>query len=241
MSLLDRLKIKIFVDCADFDSITRALALPIVTGITTNPSLVSQAGVSNYTAYAQKVLQMIPGSMPVSFEVFSDAEDDMAKQARIIHSWGKNVYVKIPVVSAAGESRGPLIRKLSGEGIPLNVTAVFTAEQTEDAAKHLAPGVPALVSVFAGRMADVGTDPVPVIRESREILRRLPSAALLWASTRELYNIFEADAAGCQVITAPLSIISKLSGVGKDLIHCSIDAVRAFMSDIEKSGVAFGG
>lgn len=240
MSLLGSLKIKVFVDCADFDSIKRALALPIVTGITTNPSLVSQAGVSNYTAYAHKVLERIPASMPVSFEVFSDTEDDMIKEARIIHSWGKNVYVKIPVVSTAGESRGPLIRKLSGEGIPLNVTAIFTAEQTADAAKNLAPGVPALVSVFAGRMADVGADPVPIIRESRELLKPLPSAALLWASTRELYNIFQADAAGCQVITAPLSIISKLSGVGKDLTQCSIDAVRAFMSDIEKSGVTFG-
>lgn len=239
MSLLDSLKIKVFVDCADFDSIKRALTLPIVTGITTNPSLVSQAGVSNYTAYAHKVLELIPASMPVSFEVFSDAEDNMIKEARIIRSWGKNVYVKIPVVSTAGESRGPLIRKLSGEGIPLNVTAIFTAEQTADAAKNLAPGVPALVSVFAGRMADVGVDPVPIIRESREVLKQLPSAALLWASTRELYNIFQADTAGCQVITAPLSIISKLSGVGKDLTQCSIDAVRAFMSDIEKSGVTF--
>lgn len=240
MPLLDSLKIKVFVDCADFESIKRALTMPIVTGLTTNPSLVSQAGVSNYTAYAHKVLELIPGSMPVSFEVFSDDEDGMLKEARIIHGWGKNVYVKIPVVSASGESRGPLIRKLSGEGIPLNVTAVFTAAQTADAAKHLAPGVPALVSVFAGRMADVGADPLPIIHKSRDILKSLPSAELLWASTRELYNIFQADAAGCQIITAPLSIISKLSGVGKDLTQCSIDAVRAFMSDIEKSGVAFG-
>ncbi len=238
MSLLDNLKIKVFVDCADFDSIKRALALPVVKGVTTNPSLVSQAGVSNYTEYARKVLELVP-ELPVSFEVFSDSEDEMAKEARIIHGWGKNVYVKIPVISAKGGSRGPLIRRLSGEGIPLNVTAVFTAAQTRDAAAHLMPGVPALVSIFAGRMADVGADPLPIVRESREILQGLPSAELLWASTRELYNIFQADEAGCQVITAPLSIIGKLSGVGKDLTQCSVDAVRAFMADIEKSGVSF--
>ncbi len=237
-SLLDSLKIKVFADCADFPSIREALTYPWVKGFTTNPSLVSQAGVDNYTAYAREVLNLVP-EMPVSFEVFSDIPEKMAEEASIIRSWGKNVYVKIPVINTQGESMGPLIRELSSEGIPLNITVIFTAAQTAEVAKHLDPGTPALISVFAGRIADVGQDPLPIIHKSREHLAGHPKAELLWASTRELYNIFQADAAGCQVITAPLGMVAKLKNVGKDLTQCSVDGVKAFMADIQKAGVRF--
>lgn len=237
-SLRSALKIKVFADCADFDSIRKALTLPWVKGFTTNPSLVSQAGVGNYTDYAKEVLKLVP-DMPVSFEVLSDTPEKMAEEARIISTWGKNVYVKIPVVNTEGQSQGPLIRALADEGIALNVTVIFTAAQCAEVAKHLNPDVPALVSVFAGRIADVGYDPLPIMAKCREHLAELPKAELLWASTRELYNIFQADEAGCQVITAPLGMVAKLGSVGKDLTQCSIDGVRVFMDDIKKAGVRF--
>ncbi len=231
--------IKVFVDCADFDSIRAALTLPFTKGFTTNPSLVSQAGVADYTGYAKAVLELVP-DLPVSFEVFSETFEAMAKEARIIRSWGKNVYVKVPVISAAGESYGPLIRSLSAEGIPLNVTTVFTPEQAKIAADALHPATPALVSVFAGRIADVGVDPMPIVEECRDILRHMPKAELLWASTREVYNIWQAAKAGCKVITAPLAMVRKLSSAGKDLTELSRDAVKAFMNDIAGAGVKFG-
>lgn len=231
--------IKIFVDCADFDSIRAALALPWTRGFTTNPSLVSQAGVADYTGYAREVLALVP-DLPVSFEVFSETAEGMEKEARIIRSWGENVYVKIPVISAAGESYGPLIRKLSAEGVPLNVTTVFTPEQAKIAADNLDPATPALVSVFAGRIADVGVDPMPIVEECRDILKNTPRAELLWASTREVYNIWQAAEAGCRVITAPLSMVRKLANAGRDLTELSRDAVRAFMKDIANAGVKFG-
>ena len=231
--------IKIFVDCADFASIRQALALPVVRGFTTNPSLVSQTGVSDYTAYAKEVLALVP-NMPVSFEVFSEDAAGMEREARIIRSWGANVYVKIPAQSATGEPQAPLIRKLSAEGIPLNVTTVFTPEQARMATEALDPKTPALVSVFAGRIADVGVDPLPIVRECCDILRSRPQAELLWASTREVYNIWQAAEAGCQVITAPLAMVQKLANTGKDLTELSREAVQAFMKDIAKAGVRFG-
>ncbi len=231
--------IKVFVDCADFDSIRKALALPYTKGFTTNPSLVSQAGVADYTGYAKAVLDLAP-DLPVSFEVFSEKPEGMEKEARTIRSWGKNVYVKVPVISAAGESYGPLIRALSAEGIALNVTTVFTPEQAKIAADSLHPASPALVSVFAGRIADVGVDPVPIVEECRDILRGLPRAELLWASTREVYNIWQAAQAGCRVVTAPLDMVRKLANAGKDLTELSRDAVKAFMGDIANAGVKFG-
>lgn len=231
--------IKIFVDCADFASIRQALTLPVVRGFTTNPSLVSQAGIADYTAYAKEVLALAP-DLPISFEVLSEDTAGMEREARIIHSWGKNVYVKIPVLSASGEPQGPLIRRLSAEGIPLNVTTVFTPQQARIAAEALAPDVPALVSVFAGRIADVGVDPVPLVKECRDIVRARPKAELLWASTREVYNIWQAAEAGCRVITAPLAMVRKLAHAGTDLTELSREAVRAFMRDIANAGVRFG-
>lgn len=230
--------IKIFVDCADFASIKSALELPYTKGFTTNPSLVSQAGVADYTGYAREVLSLVP-ALPVSFEVLSDTVEDMEKEARIIHSWGGNVYVKIPVITPGGESMGDLIKKLSADGIALNVTCVFTPEQAEIAARALDTATPSIVSVFAGRIADVGVDPLPIVKECRDILRDLPKAELLWASTREVYNIWQAAACGCEIITAPLSMVAKLKHAGKDLTQLSRDAVAAFMRDIAAAGVKF--
>jgi len=231
--------IAIFVDCADFASIRKALALPWTGGFTTNPSLVSQAGVADYTAYAREVLALVP-KMPVSFEVLSPTADGMEDEARIIRSWGKNVYVKIPVIDPCGNSMGSLIKKLSGEGIPLNVPCVFTPEQAKIAATALSPATPAYVSVFAGRIADVGVDPMPIVEECRDILKGLPKAELLWASTREVYNIWQAAESGCRIITAPLSMVAKLGAVGKDLTELSREGVQAFMKDITQAGVVFG-
>ena len=231
--------ITIFVDCADFSSIRKALELPWTGGFTTNPSLVSQAGVADYTAYAREVLALVP-AMPISFEVLSNTADGMEKEARAIHSWGKNVYVKIPVIDPAGNSMDRLIKKLSCEGIPLNVTCVFTPEQAKIAADSLDAATDAYVSVFAGRIADVGIDPLPIVKECRDILKRLPKVELIWASTREVYNIWQAADAGCGVITAPLAMVAKLRNAGKDLTELSRDAVNAFMKDIAQAGVSFG-
>ena len=230
--------IKIFVDCADFASIHKALELPWTRGFTTNPSLVSQAGVADYTSYAKRVLSLVP-DLPVSFEVLSDAAADMENEARIISSWGGNVYVKIPVINQAGESMGNLIKKLSSQGIPLNVTCVFTPEQARVAAASLNRQTPSIVSVFAGRIADAGVNPIPIVEECRDILGDLPGAELLWASTREVYNIWQAADAGCAIITAPLAMAGKLKNAGKDLTELSREAVRAFMKDITDAGMRF--
>ena len=231
--------ITIFVDCADFAGIRKALELPWTGGFTTNPSLVSQVGIADYTAYAKEVLALVP-TMPVSFEVLSNTVDGMEKEARVIHSWGSNVYVKIPVIDPAGNSMSALIKKLSGEGIPLNVTCVFTPEQAHIAANALDATSPAYVSVFAGRIADVGIDPIPIVEACRDILKPLPNVTLIWASTREAYNIWQAADAGCGIITAPLAMVAKLRNAGKDLTELSRDAVRAFMQDIAQAGVTFG-
>lgn len=230
--------IKVFVDCADFAGIKKALELPYTRGFTTNPSLVSQTGIVDYAAYAKEVLALVP-SMPVSFEVLSATEEGMEKEARSIRSWGSNVYVKTPVIDPAGNSMGALIKKLSDEGIPLNVTCVFTPEQAKIAAEALNKDAPSIVSVFAGRIADVGVDPIPLVKECRDTLAGLPKAELLWASTREVYNIWQAAEAGCDIITAPLGMVAKLKDAGKDLTELSREGVAAFMKDIACSGVIF--
>lgn len=230
--------IKIFVDGADFESLKKAMGFPFTAGFTTNPSLVAQAGAKDYFGYAQKALKLVKG-LPISFEVLGETPEAMEKEARVIRSWGTNIYVKVPVVSADGEPMGKLIKKLSAEGVPLNVTCVFTPEQARLAAASLSKDVPSLVSVFAGRIADVGVDPVPVVEECRDILADMPKAELLWASTREVYNIWQAFEAGCKVITAPLNMVAKLSGVGKDLTELSIEGVKAFMRDTASAGVKF--
>ncbi|MCC8194137.1 MAG: transaldolase, partial [Deltaproteobacteria bacterium] len=178
-------------------------------------------------------------TLPVSFEVLDASMDGMEREARVIHSWGRNVYVKIPVIDPAGNSMEPLIRRLSEEGVPVNVTCVFTTEQAEIAARALHPDTPSIVSVFAGRVADVGIDPSPLVRECREIVRPLPKSELLWASTREVFNIWQAAEAGCRIITVPPAMAAKLRHVGKTPLELSIDAVNAFMRDTAGANVAF--
>ncbi len=230
MPSIDKLRIKLFADGADLASILALYQKPWIKGFTTNPTLMRKAGVLDYEAFARNLLRMIP-DRPVSFEVFARDEDNMEAQARTIASWGSNVNVKIPVTDQDGIFLGPLIQRLSHDGIALNVTAILTVEQVERIAGALHPGTPAIVSVFAGRIADTGVDPVPVMKQARRIMNALPQAELLWASPRELLNIFQAESAGCGIITVPPEILSKLDLVGKDLTHYSRETVSMFHRD----------
>ena len=234
MPSVERLKIKLFCDGADFDTIIALSADPRIKGFTTNPTLMRKAGVLDYEAFAYKVLRAIP-NRPVSFEVFADDAEGMEMQALAIASWGRNTNVKIPVTNQTGEFMGQLIRRLSNAGVTPNVTAILTLDQVEQVAQALHPSVPAIVSVFAGRIADTGLDPIPVMKETRKILRSRPKAELLWASPRELLNIFQADEAGCHIITVPPEILGKLSLVGKDLTAYSLETVHMFHSDARAS------
>lgn len=229
------LKIKIFADGADLKSMKDAATNPLVKGFTTNPTLMCAAGVADYRAFALDVLKAI-SDRPVSFEVFADDFATMEDQAREIASWGQNVYVKIPVTNTKGDFCGPLIAALSRAGVKLNVTAVFTLDQVSRIAAALAEDVPAVVSVFAGRIADTGRDPVPHMREAVGILRQRPKAELLWASPRELLNIFQADEIGCHIITVTSDVIKKLSLVGKDMDAYSRETVSMFYRDATAAG-----
>jgi transaldolase len=234
---LEQLRVKIFADGADLKSMKEAAAEPLVKGFTTNPSLMRQAGVSNYKAFALDVLKLI-SDRPVSFEVFADDFPTMEAQGREIASWGDNVYVKVPVTNTKGEFAGPLMTRLSGSGIKLNVTALMTNEQVKRVAASLANDTPAIVSVFAGRIADTGRDPVPLMREAVSLLKKRPKAELLWASPRELLNVFQAHEVGCHIITASGDIIRKLTLVGKDLGSYSLETVAIFYDDALKAGFA---
>jgi|SRR5579872_2085691 len=227
---VDRLKIKIFADGAELKSMKEAAQHPLVKGFTTNPTLMRQAGVTDYKRFALEVLALIP-DLPVSFEVFADDFPTMEAQGREIASWGKNVYVKVPVTNTKGEFAGPLLTRLSTAGIKLNVTAIMTSEQVKRVAAALSRDVPAVVSVFAGRIADTGRDPVPIMRESLAFLKDRPKAELLWASPRELLNVFQADDIGCHIITVTGDVIRKLSLVGKDLDRYSLETVAMFHKD----------
>ena len=227
---VDQLRVKIFADGADLKGMKEAAAQPLVKGFTTNPTLMRQAGVSDYKGFALDVLKLIP-DRPVSFEVFADDFPTMEAQGREIASWGDNVYVKVPVTNTKGEFAGPLMTRLSGAGIKLNVTAIMTNAQVKDVAASLAKDTPAIVSVFAGRIADTGRDPVPLMREAVSLLKDRPQAELLWASPRELLNIFQADEIGCHIITVSSDIIRKLTLVGKDLDHYSLETVATFHKD----------
>ena len=227
---VDQLQVKIFADGADLKGMKEAAAQPLVKGFTTNPTLMRQAGVSDYKAFALDVLKLIP-DRPVSFEVFADDFPTMEAQGREIASWGDNVYVKVPVTNTKGEFAGPLMARLSGSGIKLNVTAIMTNEQVKRVAASLAKDTPAIVSVFAGRIADTGRDPVPLMREAVALLKDRPKAELLWAIPRELLNIFQADEIGCQIITVTGDVIRKLALVGKDLDRYSLETVAMFHKD----------
>ncbi len=228
-------KIKLFADGANLSEMTAMYRDPRIVGFTTNPTLMRKAGVSDYAAFARDVLHAIP-DRPVSFEVFADELDEMEAQARIIAAWGVNVNVKIPITNTKGVFAGPIIRSLSRDGIILNVTAIMTVDQVRQVADALAAETPAIVSVFAGRVADTGVDPIPHMIACRRELAQRPKAELLWASPRELLNLFHADEAGCDIITATPDILAKLALVGKDLAEYSLDTVRMFHRDATQSG-----
>ncbi len=229
------MKIKIFADGADYDGIIAMSRNPIIKGFTTNPSLMRKAGVDDYEAFARKVLAAVDDK-PVSFEVMADDFKSMAEQARVIASWGENVNVKIPVTNTKGQSTGGIIRTLSSEGVTLNITAIFTIDQVRAVADALDPATSAIISVFAGRIADTGVDPVPHMRACKQMLRGHPNAQLLWASTRELLNIFQAEECGCDIITVPNGILGKLDLIGESLIAYSRATVQDFYDDAMASG-----
>jgi len=230
MSRIADLNVKIFADGADFDGMVKMAHNPLIRGFTTNPTLMRKAGVSDYETFARRVLAAIT-DRPVSFEVFADDFPSMAEQARAIATWGPNVNVKIPVSTTKGQSSNELIRALSSEGVTLNITAIFTLDQVRGVASALDPSTPAIVSVFAGRIADTGVDPIPHMRACKEILASRPKAELLWASTRELLNIFHAEEAGCDIVTVPNEFLTKLNLVDKDLSEYSRETVQLFYKD----------
>jgi transaldolase len=229
------LRVKLFADGADLASMLRLAADPRIEGFTTNPTLMRKAGIRDYEAFAREALARISGR-PVSFEVFSDDLDEMARQARYIASWGENVNVKIPVTNTRGESTTPILRALAEEGVKLNVTALMTLAQVEMVSEALAAAAPSFVSVFAGRIADTGRDPLPIMSAAVDRLKAFPHLELIWASPRELLNVFQADAAGCHVITATPDLLKKLDLVGKDLDEFSLDTVKMFHEDARAAG-----
>ena len=232
MSDINLGKLKIFADGADRSSILEYRQNPIIRGFTTNPTLMRAAGIDDYESFALDVVDLVDGH-PISFEVFSDDIAEMEAQAHKISSWGQNVYVKIPVTNTQGASTGELLRRLSGAGIKCNVTALMTVRQVEQTAACLADGVPALVSVFAGRIADTGRDPVPLMTQALGVLDSFPSLELIWASPRELLNIVQAAQIKCHVITVTPDILKKLPTLGRDLDDFSLDTVRMFRRDAE--------
>ncbi|MEM8690203.1 MAG: transaldolase [Pseudomonadota bacterium] len=229
------LQIKVFADGADMQGILDMYANPDIRGFTTNPTLMRQAGVDDYEKFARELLEKIQDK-PVSLEVFADEFDEMERQALKIASWGDNVNVKIPITNTKGEKSAPLIKKLSAQGVVVNVTAMMTLEQVKDVAEALDPSTGAIVSVFAGRVADTGRDPVPHMTEALNLLKSRPKAELLWASPRELLNIFQADWMGCHIITVTNSLLAKLSLVGKDLDDYSRETVEMFYRDASSAG-----
>jgi len=234
MGSINKLKIKLFADGADINDMKRIYREGIVKGFTTNPTLMRKAGVSNYEAFAKEVLREIC-DLPISFEVFSDDFDTMEIEARKIASWGNNVNVKIPITNTRRELSIALIKKLSGEGISLNVTAILTVEQVDAVARVISPKAKTIISVFAGRIADTGRDPVPYMKEAVSILKSNRNAELLWASSRELLNILQAESCGCHIITVTSDILRKIPNIGKDLSILSLDTVKMFYEDARAS------
>jgi transaldolase len=234
--MLDSISTKIFADGADLEQILQLADDPRIKGFTTNPSLMWKAGLTDYSEFAKSLLERI-SDKPISFEVVADDADDIARQARVIATWGSNVYVKIPVTTSTGESMAPLVRELSEGGIKVNVTALMTPAQVEVIAEALADGAPSCVSVFAGRIADAGVEPLPIMSRSLEILEATaPDAELIWASPREVLNLVQADSIGCHVITMTNELIAKLGLLGKDLDAFSLETVQMFRSDALSAG-----
>lgn len=229
------LQIDLYADGADVRDMIAARDSGIVTGFTTNPTLMRKSGVSDYEKFAREALAAVKG-LPISFEVFADEFEEMERQARLISTWGESVFVKIPITNTRRQSSIDLIGRLSGAGVKLNITAILTLDQVRCVVDAVDAGVPAIVSVFAGRIADTGRDPVPLMTEAARIVRKKPKAQLLWASPRELLNIFQADACGCHIITVTSDILKKLSMVGKSLEELSLDTVKMFYNDASSAG-----
>jgi transaldolase len=233
--MLDTLDVKIFADGADLDAILALAADHRISGFTTNPTLMWKAGLTNYEEFAKRLLERITVH-PISFEVFADDAAEMRRQALMISRWGENVYVKIPVSTTEGESMAPLVRELSESGVRVNVTALFTTAQVElitEAVKH---GAPSYISVFAGRVADAGIDPVPIMARSVDIMVQAPRSELIWASPREILNVVQADQVGCHIITVTHDLLKKLDLLGKDLLQYSLETVQMFHRDAAAAG-----
>ena len=233
---LQQLKVKLFADGADKTGILSLNSNPAIQGMTTNPTLMRKAGIKDYEAFAKDILQSVT-TKPISFEVFSDDFPEMKRQALKIAAWGKNVYVKIPITNSRGDTCLPLIKELGQQGVQLNITAILTLDQVRGVAEALNPSVASVVSVFAGRIADTGVDPEPLMRASLALLHNQPKAELLWASVREVLNIFQSDACGCHIVTIPHDILAKaLKMTGMDLTALSLDTVKMFATDAQAAG-----
>ena len=228
------MKTKIFCDSADYTTIKKLNNNPLVSGFTTNPSLMKLSGAKNYRNYSLKLLKICK-KKPISLEVFGDTFDQMLRQAMIINSWGKNVYVKIPVVNSRGLFSGKVIKTLSQKGIKLNITAVYTVNQVKKILKSINKNSKTIISIFSGRMSDVGKDPVPIIKESVRLTKKMKKVEILWASTREAYNYLQAKKCGCSIITMPSAIIQKISKFGKTYQELTLDTVKKFLKDSRDS------
>lgn len=226
---------KIFADGADIAGMLEMNADPMISGLTTNPTLMKKAGISDYEAFAKEVLASVT-EKPISFEVFSDDFNDMGRQALKIASWGQNVYVKIPITNTKGESAAPLVKQLSENGVKTNVTAMMTLEQTDHILPCLASSPAAYISIFAGRIADAGTDPLPIMTSAMKLLKAFPQVELIWASPREVFNLAQANSIGCHVITMTNDLIKKIPTFGKDLSEFSLDTVKMFYKDASAAG-----
>jgi transaldolase len=233
--MVDDLNVKIFADGADLDAILALAANQRIAGFTTNPTLMWKAGLTDYEEFARRLLERIT-THPISFEVFADDPVEMRRQAQMISRWGENVYVKIPVSTTAGESMAPLVRELSEDGVKVNVTALFTTAQVELITEAVKNGAPSCISVFAGRIADAGIDPVPIMKRSVEIMVQAPRSELIWASPREILNVVQADQVGCHIITVTSDLLRKLDLLGKDLLQYSLETVQMFHRDALSAG-----
>ena len=233
---LDELRVKIFADGADKKALLELNRSPLIRGMTTNPTLMRKAGLTDYESFARDVLETIR-EKPISFEVFADEFPEMRRQALKIRSWQDNVFVKIPITNTRGDSALPLVRELAQEGVKINVTAMLTLAQVRGVSEALSPGVPAIASLFAGRIADTGVDPMPLMRAASALLEGLPQAELLWASVREVLNIFQADSCGCDIVTVTHDVLEKaMKTAGRGLAEMSLDTVKMFASDASTAG-----
>lgn len=235
---MTKLNVKVFADGADIEEMKSAYKNQLVDGFTTNPSLMAKAGVTDYKAFAEEVVSEIPDAS-ISFEVFADDLPTMEKEAEILKQYGDNVFVKIPIVTTTGESTLPLIKRLSSKQVRLNVTAVYTIEQVKAITDAVTEGVPTYVSVFAGRIADTGVDPLPLMKESVKVTHSKEGVQLLWASCREVYNVIQADEIGADIITCPTDVVKKVNNnLGRDIGELSVDTVKGFAKDIQSSGLS---